>query len=132
MNPLLLSGLFSMGQSLIERFFPDPEKQSAARLELLKMQQSGELAALASETDLAKAQLLVNQGSQQVEIHPTVRAERIGAGGFNGAALQFQALNAEVTLPSAHTDAAPTLAVVRSGLPLHIEIAAAEAGGTRG
>ena len=61
MNPLLLSGLFSVGQSLIERFFPDPEKKAAAQLELLKMQQNGELQALANETELAKAQLLVNQ-----------------------------------------------------------------------
>ena len=61
MNPLLISGLFNVGQSLIERFFPDPEKKAAAQLELLKMQQSGELQALAAETDLAKAQLLVNQ-----------------------------------------------------------------------
>ena len=61
MNPLLISGLFNVGQSLIERFFPDPEKKAAAQLELLKMQQSGELATMAAATDLAKAQLLVNQ-----------------------------------------------------------------------
>lgn len=54
MNPLIISGLFSAAQSLIERFFPDPEKKAAAQLELLKMQQNGELAALAAETDLAK------------------------------------------------------------------------------
>lgn len=60
MNPLIISGLFSAAQSLIERFFPDPEKKAAAQLELLKMQQNGELAALAAETDLAKAQIAVN------------------------------------------------------------------------
>ena len=60
MNPLLISGLFSAAQSLIERFFPDPEKKAAAQLELLKMQQTGELAQLASETDLAKLQIQVN------------------------------------------------------------------------
>ena len=60
MNPLLISGLFSAAQSLIERFFPDPEKKAAAQLELLKMQQNGELAQLAAETDLAKLQLQVN------------------------------------------------------------------------
>ena len=60
MNPLLISGLFSAAQSLISRFFPDPEKKAAAQLELLKMQQNGELAQLASETDLAKLQLQVN------------------------------------------------------------------------
>ena len=60
MNPLIISGLFSAAQSLIERFFPDPEKKAAAQLELLKMQQNGELAQLAAETDLAKMQIAVN------------------------------------------------------------------------
>ena len=60
MNPLLISGLFSAAQSLIERFFPDPEKQAEAQRALLQMQQNGELALLASETDLAKLQVQVN------------------------------------------------------------------------
>jgi hypothetical protein len=60
MNPLILQGLFQAGMSLIERFFPDPEKKAAAQMELLKLQQSGELAKLAAETDLAKGQLAVN------------------------------------------------------------------------
>lgn len=60
MNPLVISGLFSAAQSLIERFFPDPEKKAAAQLELLKMQQAGELAQLAAETDLAKLQIQTN------------------------------------------------------------------------
>ena len=60
MNPLLISGLFSAAQSLIGRFFPDPEKQAEAQRALLQMQQNGELAQLASETDLAKLQLQVN------------------------------------------------------------------------
>ena len=60
MNPLLISGLFSAAQSLIGRFCPDPEKQAEAQRALLQMQQNGELALLASETDLAKLQLQVN------------------------------------------------------------------------
>jgi hypothetical protein len=60
MNPLVISGLFTAAQSLIERFFPDPEKKAAAQIELLKMQQTGELAELASITDLAKLQIQVN------------------------------------------------------------------------
>lgn len=60
MNPLVISGLFSAAESLIERFFPDPEKKAAAQLELLKMQQNGDLAKLASETDLSKLQIQVN------------------------------------------------------------------------
>jgi hypothetical protein len=60
MNPLVISGLFSAAQSLIERFFPDPEKKAAAQLELLKMQQNGDLSQLAAETDLAKLQIQTN------------------------------------------------------------------------
>ena len=60
MNPLLISGLFSAAQSLIGRFFPDPEKQAEAQRALLQMQQNGELALLASETDLAKLQIQTN------------------------------------------------------------------------
>ena len=60
MNPLVISGLFSAAQSLIERFFPDPAAKAAAQLELLKMQQNGDLAQLAAETDLAKLQIQTN------------------------------------------------------------------------
>lgn len=65
MNPLLLSGIFQIGEKLIERFFPDPEKQAQAKLDLLKLQESGELAKLASFTDLAKAQIALNTAEVQ-------------------------------------------------------------------
>lgn len=65
MNPLILTGVFEIGKQLIERFFPDPEKKAAAQFELLKMQQTGELAALTATTDLAKAQLAVNEKEAQ-------------------------------------------------------------------
>jgi len=60
MNPLLLSGLFDLGKGLIDRLFPDPAAKAAAQLELLKMQQNGDLAHLAAETDLAKLQIQTN------------------------------------------------------------------------
>jgi hypothetical protein len=60
MNPLLLSGLFEMGKGIINRIFPDPAQAAAAQLELLKMQQNGDLAQLAADTDLAKLQIQVN------------------------------------------------------------------------
>jgi hypothetical protein len=60
MNPLLLSGLFDLGKGLIDRLFPDPAAKAAAQLELLKMQNAGELAQLAAETDLAKLQIQTN------------------------------------------------------------------------
>jgi hypothetical protein len=60
MNPLLLGPLLKIGEELIDRFFPDPQAANAAKLELLKMQQTGELAQLAFDSDLAKGQLAVN------------------------------------------------------------------------
>jgi len=61
MNPLLIGGVFDMGMKLVERFFPDPKAANEAKLELLRMQQTGELAQLAANTDLAKGQLEVNK-----------------------------------------------------------------------
>jgi hypothetical protein len=60
MNPLLLSGLFDLGKGLIDRLFPNPAAKAAAQLELLKMQQAGDLAQLAADTDLAKLQIQTN------------------------------------------------------------------------
>lgn len=46
---------------VIDRLFPDPAKADEAKLKLLQMAQSGELAQLSADTDLAKGQLAVNQ-----------------------------------------------------------------------
>lgn len=43
MNPLIIGGLFDIGKSLIGKLFPDPTQRAKAELELLTMQQSGEL-----------------------------------------------------------------------------------------
>lgn len=61
MNPLLLSGLFDVAGKVLDRIFPDPTQKAAAQLELFKLQQSGELQKLASETSLALAQLEINK-----------------------------------------------------------------------
>ena len=60
MNPLFIGPILEIGKGIINRLFPDPAAAAAAQLELLRMQQSGELAQLAAETDLAKAQVAVN------------------------------------------------------------------------
>ena len=60
MSPLLLSGIFNLGKGLIDRLWPDPAQKAAAALELARMQQNGELAQLAAETDLAKLQIQTN------------------------------------------------------------------------
>jgi hypothetical protein len=58
-----LGSLADFGGKVLDKltaYFPDQASKDAAKLEILKMQQSGELAAMAAETDLAKAQIAVN------------------------------------------------------------------------
>lgn len=43
MDPLTISGILGIGGKLIDKLFPDPEQKARAQLELLKMEQSGEL-----------------------------------------------------------------------------------------
>lgn len=56
-----LGSLFDFGNKLLDKIFPDPATAANAKLELLKLQQTGDLAQLAAETDLAKGQLGINQ-----------------------------------------------------------------------
>ncbi len=55
-----LTAAFDLGGKLLDKFFPDPTQRDAAKLKLLEMQQTGELARLAADTDLAKGQLAIN------------------------------------------------------------------------
>lgn len=55
-----ITAALNIGEKLIDKFFPNASDAAAAKLELLKMNQSGELAKLAAETDITKAQLAVN------------------------------------------------------------------------
>lgn len=50
-----ISALFDIGGKLIDRLWPDPTQAAQAKLKLFEMQQTGELAKLAADTDLAKA-----------------------------------------------------------------------------
>ena len=55
-----VTAAFQLGGKLLDRFFPDPAKRAEAQIELVKLQQTGELAHLAAETDLAKGQIAIN------------------------------------------------------------------------
>lgn len=55
-----ISAVLDIGGKLMDRFWPDPATRDAAKLELFKAQQSGELQILANDTLLAKGQLDVN------------------------------------------------------------------------
>lgn len=56
-----LALLLPFASELIKKLFPEPGAQAAAQLELMRLAQSGELAALAAETDLARGQNEVNK-----------------------------------------------------------------------
>ncbi len=56
-----ITAAMDLGGKLIERLIPDPAQKQQAALALLELQQSGELAQLTADTDLAKGQLSVNQ-----------------------------------------------------------------------
>ncbi len=51
-----LDAILGIGGKLIEKLIPDPAAQDAARLELLKLQQSGELAAMTAQTEINKVE----------------------------------------------------------------------------
>jgi hypothetical protein len=44
-----LTAILGIGEKLIDKFFPDPEQKAKAQLELLQMQQNGELAQIQAE-----------------------------------------------------------------------------------
>jgi hypothetical protein len=54
LNPV--NALFKIGSQVIDRVWPDPEKAAAAKLELFKMQQNGELAVIAGQMEINKAE----------------------------------------------------------------------------
>lgn len=54
MDPVSL--LVGLGTKLIDTIFPDKAQADAAKLELLKLQQSGELAQMTAQTDINKVE----------------------------------------------------------------------------
>lgn len=56
-----VTAVLDIGGKLIDRLWPDASQAAAAKLKLIEMQQNGELAQLAAETDLAKGQLEINK-----------------------------------------------------------------------
>lgn len=48
MNPLLAPALFDMGRELIQRLIPDKQEQAKAELELMRLDQAGQINELAT------------------------------------------------------------------------------------
>ncbi len=53
--------LLTVGLQLLERFLPDPKAKAAAQLELVRMQQAGELAEMEATLKVVQGQLEVNK-----------------------------------------------------------------------
>jgi hypothetical protein len=51
-----ITGLLQVGGKLIDKLIPDPEAKARAQLELATLAQSGELAKMANETEMFKAE----------------------------------------------------------------------------
>jgi len=56
MNPLLISGIFEIGKTIIERFIPDPEAKQAAEMEMFKMAADGELKQVIAQLEINAAE----------------------------------------------------------------------------
>ena len=56
-----VTSALEIGGKLIDKLIPDPQAKAQATLQLMQLKQSGELAQLTSDTDLAKAQIEVNR-----------------------------------------------------------------------
>ena len=52
MNPLLIGPIFEIGKTIIERFFPDPEKKREAEMELVRMAAAGELQQVVAQLEI--------------------------------------------------------------------------------
>lgn len=52
-----LGAILDIGGKIIDRLIPDPTAKAQAQVELLKLEQSGELAKMANDTDITKAYL---------------------------------------------------------------------------
>lgn len=53
---MILDAIVGLGGKLIDKLIPDPVARDAARLELLKLQQSGELTAMLAQTEINKVE----------------------------------------------------------------------------
>ena len=55
-----VSTLLEIGGKVLDRVLPDPAQQAAAKLELLKLQQNGELAQITGQMDINKIEATSN------------------------------------------------------------------------
>ena len=56
-----VTAMLDIGGKVIDRLFPDPSQAASAKLELIRLQQTGELAQLSADLEMAKGQMTTNQ-----------------------------------------------------------------------
>jgi len=55
-SSVLIGSVVELGTKLLDRIIPDPVQKAQAQLELIKLQQSGELANMTAQTDINKVE----------------------------------------------------------------------------
>lgn len=84
----LIDVALSIGDKLISRMWPDPAQRDAAKLELLKMQQDGELKQIAIEHEERMAQMDINK-TEAASTNPFVAGWRPSVGWICSAGLSY-------------------------------------------
>jgi hypothetical protein len=88
MVPAIAMGLIEVGGKLIDRIFPDKKAADEAKLQLLQMQQNGELKQLDAELQIVLGQIKINEAeanstdSFRAGWRPTIGYVLAGALGF--------------------------------------------------
>lgn len=73
--------VLEIGGKLLDRFFPDPAQRAEAELKLLEMQNNGELAKIAAETEIARIEVDDRKSAREREVAVKDRMPGILAGG---------------------------------------------------
>lgn len=92
-----VTAVLDIGGKLIERLWPNKADADAAKLKLFELQQTGELAVLASETDLARGQLAINE-NEAANPNLFVSGWRPGVGWICAAAFAWQYVIAPIAV----------------------------------
>lgn len=71
-----ITAAFDIGGKLIDRLWPNPAERDAAKIQLVEMQQSGELAKLAAETDAFRIEVDDRKSARerQIAVHDKMPA----------------------------------------------------------
>lgn len=86
-----ITAALDIGGKLIDKLWPNPEQAAEAKIKLVELQQSGELAQLTAETDLAKSQIEVNK-IEASSVDPFVSRWRPAIGWVCAAAFAYTAV----------------------------------------